>query len=33
MFEGLIEFIEESLMSRINRIFDEEKTRSIAFVW
>ncbi len=25
MFEGLIEFIEESLMSRINRIFDEEK--------
>ncbi|RJX72408.1 nucleoid occlusion factor SlmA [Vibrio sinensis] len=25
MFEGLIEFIEESLMSRINRILDEEK--------
>lgn len=25
MFEGLIEFIEESLMSRINRIVDEEK--------
>ncbi len=25
MFEGLIEFIEESLMSRINRIIDEEK--------
>ncbi|WPC74217.1 nucleoid occlusion factor SlmA [Vibrio porteresiae] len=25
MFEGLIEFIEESLMTRINRIFDEEK--------
>lgn len=25
MFEGLIEFIEESLMSRINRIFEEEK--------
>lgn len=26
MFEGLIEFIEESLMSRINRILDDEKT-------
>ncbi|NOH96116.1 nucleoid occlusion factor SlmA [Vibrio sp. 99-70-13A1] len=25
MFEGLIEFIEEALMSRINRILDEEK--------
>ncbi|MCE0493734.1 nucleoid occlusion factor SlmA [Vibrio salinus] len=25
MFEGLIEFIEETLMSRINYIFDEEK--------
>jgi len=25
MFEGLIEFIEDSLMSRINRILDEEK--------
>ncbi len=25
MFEGLIEFIEESLMSRINRILDDEK--------
>ena len=25
MFEGLIEFIEESLFSRINRIIEEEK--------
>ncbi|MCV5927562.1 nucleoid occlusion factor SlmA, partial [Escherichia coli] len=25
MFEGLIEFIEEALMTRINRILDDEK--------
>ncbi len=25
MFEGLIEFIEDALMSRINRILDDEK--------
>lgn len=30
MFEGLIEFVEDTLLTRINMIMDEEKTPSPA---